>query len=117
MAVLRGRDSVRIDNELEQLEAKVKEARERKEQLAVKQSEVVGRIMLGLVSSGKWSEAQLHDLLRPHMKRSKDFALLGMSKEQGSMDDSSGVDDISLGSGTDDELLVDDIALGRADVT
>lgn len=95
MTVLRGKDAARIDNELEQLELKVKEARERKEQLAVKQYEVVGRIMLGLVASGEWTEAQLHDLLRPHIKRAKDFSLLGISRKRGTTEDASTAEDAS----------------------
>lgn len=95
MTVLRGKDAARIDTELEQLELKVKEARERKEQLAVKQYEVVGRIMLGLVASGEWTEAQLHDLLRPHIKRARDFSLLGISRKREMTEDANTVEDVS----------------------
>ena len=81
MPTLRSRDAERIDSELEQLEAKFKEARKRKEQLAAKQYEVVGRIMLELVDSGVWTEERLHDLLRPQIKRAKDFELLGITPQ------------------------------------
>lgn len=83
MATLRSKDAKRIDSELEQLEAKYKEARKRKEQLAAKQHEAVGRIMLDLVASGVWTEERLHDLLRPQIKRAKDFELLGISPQAG----------------------------------
>ena len=96
MSVLRGKDAIQIDKELQELEAKVKVARERKEQLAVKQHEIVGRIMLGLVSSGHWTESQLHDLLRPHIKRAKDFTLLGISREASTTGDDFNADEIPL---------------------
>jgi hypothetical protein len=81
MPTLRSKDAERIDSELEQLEAKFKEARKRKEQLAAKQYEAVGRIMLELVDSGVWTEERLYDLLRPHIKRAKDFELLGITPQ------------------------------------
>jgi hypothetical protein len=81
MPTLRSKDAERIDSELEQLEAKFKEARKRKEQLAAKQYEAVGRIMLELVDSGVWTEERLHDLLRPQIKRAKDFELLGITPQ------------------------------------
>lgn len=108
MAVLRGKDAIQIDKELQELEAKVKEARERKEQLAVKQHEVVGRIVLGLVSSGHWTESQLHDLLRPHIKRAKDFTLLGISRNASTTGDDVNVDETPRESERDGTFVEDE---------
>ena len=115
MATLRSKDAKRIDRELEQLDAKYKEARKRKEQLAAKQHEAVGRIMLDLVASGVWTEEKLHDLLRPHVKRAKDFELLGISPQAGAeleaeeadAFETSGVNDVENDAGLQSEEVMD----------
>ncbi len=115
MATLRSKDAKRIDRELEQLDAKYKEARKRKEQLAAKQHEAVGRIMLDLVASGVWTEEKLHDLLRPQIKRAKDFELLGISPQAGAELEAeeadaskpSGVNDVENDAGLQSEEVMD----------
>lgn len=110
MATLRSKEADRIDNDLEQLEAKTREIRKRKAELAAKQQEVVGRIMLNLVAAGEWTEEQLHDLLRPHIKRAKEFDLLGITPEGNEhIDEEPDVESESLTT-KDDDLDTADIA-------
>lgn len=77
--MLRGTLPNRLDQERADLEARLAELRKREEQRALKQQLLIGSVMLNLVASGEWTEAQLHDLLRPHLKRKKDFDTLGMA--------------------------------------
>lgn len=76
---LSAKGSERLDQEREQLEAKFAELRKRQEQISVQQRNVIGSLLLGAVENGDWTEEQLHDLLRPLIKRKKDFEILGMS--------------------------------------
>lgn len=76
--MLRGRLPNRLDQERAELEVRLAELHKREEEQATKQQLLIGSVMLELVASGRWTEAQLHDLLRPHLKRKKDFATLGM---------------------------------------
>ena len=79
--MLRGTLPNRLDQERADLEARLAELRKREEQRALKQQLLIGSVMLNLVASGEWTEAQLHDLLRPHLKRKKDFDTLGMASD------------------------------------
>lgn len=85
---LSAKGSERLDQEREQLEAKFAELRKREEQISVQQRNVIGSLLLGGVENGDWTEEQLHDLLRPLIKRKKDFEILGMSVDNSSEDDS-----------------------------
>lgn len=85
---LSAKGSERLDQEREQLEAKFAELRKREEQVHIEQRNVIGSLLLGAVETGDWTEAQLHDLLRPLIKRKKDFEILGMSADHTSKADS-----------------------------
>jgi len=83
---LRGKDAERIDLERQELEARFAELRKKEEVLSAQQRELIGAIMLDLVASGEWTEAQLHDFLRPHIRRKKDAKILGIDLDGASSD-------------------------------
>lgn len=79
--MLRGTLPNRLDQERAELEARLAVLGKREEQHAAEQQRLIGSVMLELVASGEWTEARLHDLLRPHLKRKKDFVTLGMASD------------------------------------
>lgn len=79
---LSAKGSERLDQEREQIEAKFADLRKREEQLHIQQRDVIGSLLLGAVENGDWTETQLHDFLRPLIKRKKDFEVLGMSSDE-----------------------------------
>lgn len=85
---LSAKGSERLDQEREQLEARFAELRKREEQVHIEQRNVIGSLLLSAVETGDWTEAQLHDLLRPLVKRKKDLEVLGMSADNTSKADS-----------------------------
>ena len=97
--MLRGTVPNRFDQERADLEVRLAELRKREEEQATKQQLLIGSVMLDLVASGRWTEAQLHELLRPHLKRKKDFATLGMVSDlvgpEGDEDTTFGSADVS----------------------
>ena len=78
---LSAKGSEKLEQERNQLEAKAAELRKREEQLSLQQRDVIGSVMLGAVASGDLTEGELHDFLRPLIKRKKDFETLGMSPD------------------------------------
>ncbi len=93
--MLRGTLPSRLDQERAELEARLAELCKREEEQATKQQLLIGSVMLNLVASGQWTEAQLHEFLRPHLKRKKDFATLGMASD---LLDPEGDEDMTFGS-------------------
>lgn len=81
---LRGKDAQRMDLERQELEARFAELRKKEEALSAQQRDLIGAIMLDLVASGEWTEAQLHDFLRPHIRRRKDAKVLGIELHEAS---------------------------------
>ncbi len=81
---LPNQDTERLSEERERAEAQLASVKQREEALALKQRETIGQVLLDLVSTKAWTRDELHDFLRPHIRRKRDARLLGIDLEQAS---------------------------------
>ena len=79
---LSAKGSEKLEQEREQLEARAAELRKREEQLALQQRDVIGSVLLSAVATGDLTEEELHDFLRPLIKRKKDLEILGVETKE-----------------------------------
>lgn len=68
-----------LETQIKKIEAeKAQELRKRQEQ----RERLVGKVIYALVKSGEWSEAQLLELVEPHLKRASERALFDWPVER-----------------------------------